>query len=110
MKLFVKFLLLLIGVESLLSAVSSDISSNLGVHLVKVLFNVSVSFLELLFGVFGDLTLHHSLLISEETVRSTEETLKSDYFLQETELRIGLLVNTGLSLGFLLFFDGLGNC
>jgi len=86
MELLVKLLLLLISVRGLLSAVSSDVCSDLGVHLVEVLFNMSVSFLELLFGEFSNLALHHGLLISEEAIRSTEEAFKGNYFLQETEL------------------------
>jgi len=107
MKLLVKLLLLLICVGALLRGVCSDVSSNLSIHLVEVLFDVSISLFKLFLGELSDLSLHHSLFISEEAIRSTEEAFESNNFLKETELGIGLLINSSVGLGFLLLLDGL---
>jgi len=65
--------------------------------------NVFVTFLESLFGELSDSSSHHVLLILEEAVRTTEEAIKGDYFLEESKLGISL---SSLFLG-LLHLDGL---
>lgn len=79
-----------------------QVAGNLGIHLIKVLVDVSVSLLKLLLSKLSDLSLHHGLLVSEETVGASEEALEGDHLLQEAELGVGLL----LGLGFLLLLDG----
>lgn len=78
---------------------------DLAVHLWQILLNVGVAMLESLLCEFGDLALHHALLISEEAVWSSEEAFQSNDFLEESKLRVGL----SLSLLLLLVFDCLLN-
>lgn len=79
---------------------------NLLLHLSKVLSDIGISVLELLFGEFGDLSSHHAFLVLEETVGSSEEAVEVDDLLEEAELRVGL----GLCLGLLLCLDRILNC
>jgi hypothetical protein len=44
--------------------------------------------------------LHHAFLVLEKTVGTTKEAVKGDYFLEESELGIGLLLILGLDCLF----------
>ena len=92
-------------VNLLESTVSLQVGGQLGVHLLEILVDILVAFFESLLCELGDLALHHALLVSEQTVRSSKEALESNYFLEESELGVSLLVDLGFSLSFLLLFD-----
>lgn len=71
--------------------------------MAEVLAHILVAFREFLFGELSHLALHHALFVPEQAVRSAKEALQSHNFLEEPELRVGLL---GSFLA-LLMLDGL---
>jgi len=74
--------------------------------LSEVLVDILVSSLELLLGEFSNLSRHHALLILEEAVRSTEEAIEGDNFLEESELGVGLVLRFGRLLRLDCLLDG----
>ena len=80
------------SIDALDSSVGLEVLGHLLLHLSEVLRDVGVALSELLLSELGDLTLHHALLVLEKAVRSTEEAVKADNFLEESELGVGTLV------------------
>lgn len=83
-----------------------EILVNLLLDLSEVLVDILVSSLELLLGEFGDLSRHHALLVLEEAVRSSEEAIESNNFLEESELGVGLVLGFGRLLRLDSLLDG----
>lgn len=61
--------------------------------LSEVLRDVSVALLESSLGELSDFSSHHALLVLEKAVGSTEEAVKGDNLLEESELGVGLLLS-----------------
>lgn len=59
--------------------------------LSEVLSNILVAFLELLLGIFGDLSCDHGLLIFKKTIGTSKEAIEGYHLLKEAELRISRL-------------------
>jgi hypothetical protein len=89
------------SVDALDCSVSLEIHVDLRFDLGKILVDILISILESLLGEFGDFTFHHALLILEKAIRSSEEAIQSDNFLEESELRV--------RFALFLRFDGLIN-
>ena len=68
-----------------------EILRNLRLDLCEVLSHIFIAFLKFLFGEFSNSTGHHALLVFEEAVRSTEEAIKTNDFLKESELGVSFL-------------------
>jgi len=79
-------------VDALDSGISLEILGDLLLNLREVLGDISVALLELLLSELSYLSSHHALLVLEKAVRSTEEAVKADNFLEESELGVGTLV------------------
>ena len=86
--------------------VGLEILVNLLLDLSEVLVDILVSSLELLLGEFGHLSRHHALLVLEEAVRSSEEAIESNYFLEESELGVSLVLGFGRLLRLDSLLDG----
>lgn len=83
-----------------------EILVNLLLDLSEVLVDILVSSLELLLGEFGHLSRHHALLVLEEAVRSSEEAIESNNFLEESELGVSLVLGFGRLLRLDSLLDG----
>jgi len=67
------------------------------------LVDILVAFGESLLGELGHFSFHHAVFVTEKTVRSSEEALKGDNLLEESELGVGSL----LAALLLRLLDGL---
>ena len=84
---------------SLLLSLVLDALIDLGLDLSKVLSDVLITLLELLLSKLSDSSVDHALLVLEKAGRSTEEAVKRDNLLEESELGVRLSLGSSLLLG-----------